>query len=386
MTARERVRMAFGHQEPDRVPVFEIHIDSKPAGEILGHFAPVGFDGAIRGKLRNEMIISGKIDQFQRMDIETRLELCHKLDLDVIRAFPYPADPPIPQLVAENTWRISDPNGHWSIHKYVPESNSYTEVDSSICHNGFDELERIVEEMEDRGPSLDNVSFDNLEWAKKADPDLCVMGWADVAFFHNSWLHVLLEAMAARPPLVDRWMRVNLRQVLLQLEAQLRRGADLILGGQDFCDSRGPMCSPDHYRRFIQPSLRAITEMCHQYGVPYLRHEDGSLGQVEQAFLLESGIDGWHAIEPCAGMDIFYFKQEYGDKITLAGNIDCATTLIHGTAEEIRSEVREKIRRCAPGGGYIVSSSNSIHGDVPGRNYLIMRQAVEEFGYYPIGF
>ena len=31
MTSREWGRKAFNHQEPDRVPVFEIHIGSKPA-------------------------------------------------------------------------------------------------------------------------------------------------------------------------------------------------------------------------------------------------------------------------------------------------------------------------------------------------------------------
>jgi uroporphyrinogen-III decarboxylase len=124
--------------------------------------------------------------------------------------------------------------------------------------------------------------------------------------------------------------------------------------------------------------------MCHRHGVPYLRHEDGSITAVEKQFLLGSGIDGWHAIEPEAGMDICYFKDKYGDRITLAGNIDCALTLVYGSPDDIRKEVREKIRHCAPGGGYIASSSNSIHNGVPARNLLIMREAIEEYGHYPI--
>ena len=377
--------MAFDHREPDRVPVFEIHIDAVPAGEILGHFAPTGFGGLVMGKLRNEMLIAGRLDEFYRRDMETRLELCRKLDLDIIRSFPYPANPPVPELVGENTWRVEDRQGNWTVHKYVAQSDAYVEVDSNVRQDGMDALERLVTEMERGQPSLDGVSFSNMEWAKQAAPDLCVMGWADAAFYHNSWMSVLLEAMVARAELVDRWMEVNLRQILLQLEAQLQRGADLILGGQDFCDTHGPMFSPRHFERFIQPGLRAISAMCHKYDVPYLRHNDGRLGHTEMPFLLESGIDGWHAIEPGAGMDIFYFKEQYGDKLTLAGNIDCASTLIWGSAEEIRDEVRQRIQRCGPGGGYIVSSSNSIHAGVPGRNYMIMREAVEEYGQYPIG-
>lgn len=397
MTSKERVRAAFNYCEPDRVPVFEIHIDSKPGSEILGHYAPTGIDGRVR-KMQNEMTIAGESLEAQQMQIEARMELCRKLELDIIRAFPYWENPPVPKLIAENTWRfdaigefnpgtfIIDSKGddHWSVYRFEPLSEGYMEVDSSICHNGIDELKRLVDEMESRPLNLKSISFRNLEWVKETAPDLCAMGWADVGFVHCSWMPVFLETMAAEPEVMDRWRDAYLRDVLLMLEAQLQRGADLILGGQDFCDTNGPMISPRHYERFIQPGLKSISEMCHRYGIPYLRHNDGNLSAVEKQFLLESGIDGWHAIEPAAGMDIFYFKENYGKIITLAGNIDCARTLVYGTPEDIRKEVREKIRRCAPGGGYIISSSNSIHNGISGSNYLVMREAIEKYGCYPI--
>jgi uroporphyrinogen decarboxylase len=144
------------------------------------------------------------------------------------------------------------------------------------------------------------------------------------------------------------------------------------------------MFSPRHYKRWFQRFLLAIADMCHRYGVPYLRHNDGRLGPLQDLFLRESGIDGWHAIEPKAGNDIFYFKEEYGDEITLAGNVDCAVTLVTGSPEEVYEETRQKILGCAPGGGYILSSSNSIHAGVPGRNYLAMIDAWRDYGRYPI--
>jgi uroporphyrinogen decarboxylase len=210
------------------------------------------------------------------------------------------------------------------------------------------------------------------------------MGWADIPFFANSWQPVFFEAMALRPDLIDRWCAAQQAYILQFLEAQLQRGADLILGGQDICDTRGPMFSPRHYERWFQPFLLAITEMCHRYGIPYLRHNDGELGPLEEVFLLESGIDGWHAIEPNAGNDIFYFKEKYGDRIVLAGNVDCASTLVTGTPQEVYNETRDKILGCAPGGGYILSSSNSIHNGVPGPNYMAIIGAWRDYGTYPI--
>lgn len=82
--------------------------------------------------------------------------------------------------------------------------------------------------------------------------------------------------------------------------------------------------------------------------------------------------------------DNFYLKEHYGDKVLLAGNVDCAVTLVSGTPEEVYNETRDKILGCAPGGGYILASSNTIHNGVPGRNYLSMIQAWRDYGSYPI--
>ena len=55
-----------------------------------------------------------------------------------------------------------------------------------------------------------------------------------------------------------------------------------------------------------------------------------------------------------------------------------------GSEEEVREAVRETIRTAAPGGGYIISSSNSIHPGVKPENYIAMIKAAREFGRYPI--
>ena len=96
------------------------------------------------------------------------------------------------------------------------------------------------------------------------------------------------------------------------------------------------------------------------------------------------GIDGLHAIEPTAGMDIGRLKKEYGQRIALLGNIDCGDVLTHGPPEKIRSEVRRVIREVSPGGGHIFSSSNAIHGGVPLEHLQAMLAAARDFGRYPI--
>jgi uroporphyrinogen decarboxylase len=64
------------------------------------------------------------------------------------------------------------------------------------------------------------------------------------------------------------------------------------------------------------------------------------------------------------------------------GNIDCMETLVSGTTDEVEAEVRQAIATAAPGGGYILASSNTIHPGVQAENYIAMVKAVHKHGRY----
>jgi uroporphyrinogen decarboxylase len=83
-------------------------------------------------------------------------------------------------------------------------------------------------------------------------------------------------------------------------------------------------------------------------------------------------------------MDIGEVKQKYGNRLCLMGNVNCATTLIHGTVEEVSQETREVIRKAGMGGGLIIASSNTIHSAVKPENYLEMVRTTREYGKYPL--
>ena len=55
-----------------------------------------------------------------------------------------------------------------------------------------------------------------------------------------------------------------------------------------------------------------------------------------------------------------------------------------GTPEEVEEEVRGLIRDVAPGGGYIVTSGNSLAGYLKPENALALSRAVLKYGRYPI--
>ena len=64
--------------------------------------------------------------------------------------------------------------------------------------------------------------------------------------------------------------------------------------------------------------------------------------------------------------------------------MDCAQLLTFGTQEEVVEATKEALRIGAPGGGFILSSSNSIHSAVKPENYAVMMETWKEYGKYPI--
>lgn len=99
--------------------------------------------------------------------------------------------------------------------------------------------------------------------------------------------------------------------------------------------------------------------------------------------LIDCGFHAFNPIQPNA-MNIVEVKKKWGKKLCLIGNINLDSTLTLGTPKDVRAEVYERIRTIGPGGGYMVSSSNSITDYVPPENMKALLGATCEFGKYPI--
>ncbi|MDP7285985.1 MAG: uroporphyrinogen decarboxylase family protein [Dehalococcoidales bacterium] len=77
-------------------------------------------------------------------------------------------------------------------------------------------------------------------------------------------------------------------------------------------------------------------------------------------------------------------KAHFGDRLSFWGGIDTQRVLPNGTPEEVKAEVRRRIRDLAPGGGYVLAAVHNIQPDVPVENILAMFEAGREYGRYPI--
>lgn len=188
--------------------------------------------------------------------------------------------------------------------------------------------------------------------------------------------------------LIDKKLaRATLQMVAEVNQAIIRRairtGADVIVLGDDYASNSGPLMSPEVFREFILPHLQQTTDIIHEEGAYCIKHTDGNIWPILD-MIVDTGADGLNPIEPAAGMDMGEVKKVYGDRICLVGNIDCTDLLCRQSPEAVRKAVKECIRAGAPGGGFMLSSSNSIHSSVKPENFMAMIAAAREFGRYPI--
>ncbi len=160
----------------------------------------------------------------------------------------------------------------------------------------------------------------------------------------------------------------------------LDMGADIIRGLDDYGGQQALLLGPRLWRRLIKPELARIIEAAKAGGAFFWLHSCGHVMEIIPD-LIEIGVDVLDPVQVRAN-DQAEAKRLYGDKICFMGGIDTQHLLSLGTPEEIATEVRERIRVLAPGGGYILAPDTLI--PVPPANYRAYLDAGERYGRLPV--
>lgn len=206
------------------------------------------------------------------------------------------------------------------------------------------------------------------------------------SFMHSVYLRGfedLLMDYYADPEFASDLMDVVLDANIRLARNAIRAGADIIVLADDYAGNDTTIFSPKVFEKFIGPRLKKMVEAIHEEGGKVIKHSDGNLWPILD-MIIDTGVDGINPIEPVARMDIGEVKAKYGDRVCMSGNIDCGHLLSEASTDEVRAAVRLCIRKASPGGGHIISSSNSVHSAVKPENYVAMIEAVREYGRYPL--
>ncbi|HJW90994.1 MAG TPA: uroporphyrinogen decarboxylase family protein [Anaerolineales bacterium] len=193
----------------------------------------------------------------------------------------------------------------------------------------------------------------------------------------------LLLNIALEPELVLALVEMSVEVNLKLAEQVAALGVDFVHTGDDYAGNIGPLMSPKHFRQIFYPSLRRVMGGFKELGLMVIKHTDGNLWPILD-MIVDSGIDCLDPIDPQGGMSLAEVKRVYGDRIAMKGNVDCVQLLSFGAPAQVVEATKEALRMGAPGGGFILSSSNSIHSGVKPENYQAMMDTLRAFGSYPI--
>jgi hypothetical protein len=250
MTSRERVKTAFEHKEPDRVPVSELYINSPVASQVLGRLALTGWSGYVRCQIMGDMLIEGRAKEFYSQEVIDLVELYDKLELDTILIERPPmANPAIPVKIDETTYLYNDKeNGIYQTVHYDPVTDNFHSVDSNFHNAGLDEFERYVNILE-----KDPLDFNAYDWSqaeyiiKRCKDRKFIMAVVEIDFppmSMGSLGGIFLEAMAFCPELCERYLDYRVKKGLKFIEKYASMGVDCIFDGEDLAGNTGLLFSP----------------------------------------------------------------------------------------------------------------------------------------------
>ena len=120
---------------------------------------------------------------------------------------------------------------------------------------------------------------------------------------------------------------------------------DVVCEADDLGTQRGPLISPETYRKRIKPfQARLFAHIRRKApGVKIFYHSCGAVAEFIPD-LIEMGVDALNPVQvSAAGMEPLALKREYGREIAFwGGGIDTQRTLPRGTPAQVREEVRRR--------------------------------------------
>jgi uroporphyrinogen decarboxylase len=160
---------------------------------------------------------------------------------------------------------------------------------------------------------------------------------------------------------------------------------DVLCFYDDIAMQTGPMVSLDHYRQWILPYEKKLTNIAKKLTNAKLSiHCCGSCYDLLPGFI-EAGYEILNPVQTRAkNMGASKLKQNYGDQLVFYGGVDVQRLLPFGSVDEIRDGVKDLIKTLGSGGGLLFATSHNIEPDTPVENIIALFDTAYEYGRYPL--
>jgi len=348
MTPADRMMLAMGLEEPDRVPV---------------GFLPLTIGARLAG------VTVDKFSQDAKLMAKGQMVLYERFAPDFVLPFPDVSS------IAE-AWNTKT--------KFVEESTPYT-------------IEFAVKKPED-WEDIDIIS-PNEWWSERGRIPIVLEAQDILIDKYESELPVL--GLMASPLTIASWIAG-----LSMVSKDMIKNPDLLNIGLDRIAESMINLVKAYYDNGIAVCYMACTRATREiygltqyvdFGVTYdlkvlnacksymtfMGHVCGREPYLELLTPLYPfvGVNFW---DRGAVYDLAFAKKKYGSRIPVIGGVDQTTTLLYGTPRQVEAECIDAIRQAAAGGGFVLAPGCELSHDTPDENIAAVTRAAREYGTYPI--
>jgi len=327
MTEKERVKAAVGHQETDFIP-YQLDCLSAAEKKLVEHFGTVELDVIIGNHLAMfepsfySIFQTGELDSHRFKDaFGATWELKPGEDIGTV------IDHPLKEASLKN-YKFPDP---------------YEIM----------ELDKIPEFIE-----RNNHKY--------------IMGALGFSVYERAWImrgiEPVLMDFLANPGFIEELFDMITEFNLVVTKRLCQFPIDAFHFGDDWGKQHGLIMDPDTWRKFFKKRLKKMYDAVHDAGLPVSIHSCGDIRDIIPD-LIEIGVNMISPLQAEA-LDFEFLKKEYGNYLSFWGGVSTQKTMPHGTPDDVRKEVRERIRIMGRGGGYILAPSHELQGDIPIENIL----------------
>jgi uroporphyrinogen decarboxylase len=327
MTKKDRVIAAMNHQETDFIP-FQMDYLSAAEKKLKNHFGDVDLGEVIGSHMA--MFEPSNYSIFKKEDLDT-----NKFR-DAFGA----------------TWELK------------PNEDIGTVIDHPLKEPSLNGYEF---------PDPDGVmELDEIPTFIEKNKNKFIIGAIGFSLYERAWIvrgiEPVLTDFLMYPSFVEELFDKIIEFNLVITKRLCQFQVDAFHFGDDWGQQHGLIIDPDLWRKFFKKRLNKLYDVVHDAGLPVSIHSCGDITEIIPD-LIEIGVNMITPLQAEA-MDFNFLKKEYGKYLAFWGGVSTQKTMPYGTPEDVRTEIRERIKVLGKGGGYILAPSHELQGDIPLENML----------------
>ncbi len=368
MNSIERVKATLAFQQPDRVPLGFYLVDCDTISKVIGRKTYVRNNIARQIALwegrRDEVAESLKKDT---VDFYKKVDLCDILTNKEASFLP-PKDyqPPKVRKVNDQIWEDADGR----VFKVSELSNEFICVEDPTTKDKVYTIKDfpLDEEIKPQDESI----FEATDYlAQHLGKDRFILGYcySGAMALLGGMEQGLLEYIE-NPEVVRAAIQHSVRVFDAWDKQMVRPGQHGVLAEQDYGTTRASILSPAMFRDFCFPALKARIRSIKRFTPHVFYHSCGNTWELIDMFI-DSGIDVYQSLQTGAGMDLDKLKDRFDNRILFWGGI-AVETLVKGTPQEVRQNVRQAAQTAKHRKGIILGPSHSIAYGTPYENFMAM--------------